>query len=71
VNANGSTIANNTTASNAEDGILLLQASGNLIQENAVYSNARYGICEFLSAGQSNTLDGKHAYGNFIKDIYP
>jgi parallel beta-helix repeat protein len=69
--ASNNTLANNTTASNSQDGIELMQVTGNLLQGNTSFQNSRYGISLFLSANQFNTLSDNNAYGNLRGDFYP
>jgi parallel beta-helix repeat protein len=69
--ADSNTIINNTTTFNAEDGIQLIQSSGNVVQGNTACQNARYGISQFLSAGQTNSLSSNTVYGNGIADLFP
>jgi parallel beta-helix repeat protein len=70
VNADNNTITNNTAIFNSRDGIELMQASGNLVQGNLASQNARYGISQFLSDGESNTLVDNDASGNTIGDYF-
>jgi parallel beta-helix repeat protein len=71
VESGSNTISNNTLAFNAEDGLQLKSVSGNTVSNNMVFGNARYGISQFLNAGQSNTLSGNMVFANGIQNLFP